>query len=243
MKIQYVSDLHLEFKDNKDGLRHMNTDADVLVIAGDLDVGPRIFDHLIALSRKRHVVFVYGNHEFYDCSPTWHLKKKGILVAKHNKNLHILDKESVIIGNTTFIGATGWIDGSFQNIDAGQYGKYNDFNMIYGFYGLHNNWGIGDRKYIQHAIASSETEHNIIVTHFLPLTLCISKSYEGHPYNACFANSWKWIYDCADKIDYWIHGHSHEFFKQEIGEMTFCRNPFGYPTEGVNFKSNEFIEI
>ena len=243
IKIQYVSDLHLEFEDNKDGLKHMDTDADVLVIAGDLDVGPRIFDHLISLSQKRQVVFVYGNHEFYDRKSVDGLKKKGRLVSKHNKNLHILDRESVIIGDTTFIGATGWIDGSFQNIDNGQYGKYNDFSMINGFYGLHATWGTGDRKYIRRAIASSETKHNIVITHFLPLALCISQSYSGNPYNPCFANSWKWVYDCADRIDYWIHGHSHEFFKQEIGEVIFCRNPFGYPTEGVNFGRNEFIKM
>ncbi len=243
MKIQYVSDLHLEFKDNKDGLRHMDTDADILVIAGDLDVGPKVFDHLVGLAKVKPVIFVYGNHEFYNNKPTWKLKKKGRLVAQFNENLHILDKSLVVIDDITFIGATGWIDGSFQDIDIFQYGKYMDFHQVFGFASSHNIWGKDDREFIHHAVATSKTKYNIVVTHFLPLTSCMSDTYENHPYNPCFANSWKWAIDTPKKIDYWIHGHSHEYFRQIIGETVFCRNPFGYPREGGDFKQNEFINI
>ena len=243
IKIQYISDLHLEFKDNKDGLRHMDTDADVLVIAGDLDIGSKIFDHLIHLSKKRKVIFVYGNHEFYDGKPTHQLKKRGNIVSKFNKDLHILDRQSVIIEDTTFIGATGWIDGSYRDIDIVQFNSYNDFETIYGFASSHNVWGKKDKDFICHTLTNSKTKNNIIITHFLPIPWCISNGYIGSYYNPCFTNNWKWVYNHSDKINYWIHGHSHEFFKMKAKETVFCRNPFGYPREDVDFKPNEFINI
>jgi len=243
MKIQYISDLHLEFKNNIDGLIHINNKADILIIAGDLNVGSNIFTTLIELSKKQIVIFVYGNHEFYDYKPIWKFKKKGSLVSKYNKNLHILDKNSIIIDNTTFIGTTGWIDGSFRNIDVVQHKSYNDFYKIKEFKRNHKNWGIGDREFIKHSISTSKTKHNIIITHFLPITECISDKYKNNYINPCFTNNWQWIFDYSNKIDYWIHGHSHEYFKKDIGNITFCRNPFGYPKEKVNFKLNDIINI
>jgi len=243
MKIQYVSDLHLEYKDNIDGLIHINKKADVLVIAGDLDVGPKIFNTLIELSKKQIVIFVYGNHEFYDNKPIWKFKNKGEIVTKRNKNLHILDRDSVIIGDTTFIGATGWIDGSFKDISLQRFPKYNDFYRIKGFDKLCKLWGQKDRIYIQRTISESETKNNIVITHYLPLISCISNKYDYDSYNPCFSNSWKWVFRYSDKINYWIHGHSHESLHINLNGINFCRNPFGYPRETTNFNPNELIEL
>jgi len=243
MKIQYVSDLHLECKSNIDSIIHINKEADVVIIAGDLDVGSKIFNTLIELSKKQIVIFVYGNHEFYGNKSIWKLKNKGKTVTKYNKNLHILDRESIIIGDTTFIGATGWIDGSFKDISSQQFPRYNDFYYIKGFDKACQLWGQKDRRYLQKTISESKTKNNIIITHFLPLISCISKKYEHDSYNPCFSNSWKWIFDYADKINYWIHGHSHEYLDYNLMGLTFCRNPFGYPHENTEFKSNKFIEI
>jgi len=44
MRIQYISDLHLEFEDNKDAFIYIK-DSDILVIAGDLGATGWIHGH------------------------------------------------------------------------------------------------------------------------------------------------------------------------------------------------------
>jgi len=243
MNIQYLSDLHLEYKDNIDGLIHINKKADVVIIAGDLNIGSKIFTTLIELAKKQIIIFVYGNHEFYSNIPIWKFKNKGKIVTKHNKNLHILDRNSVVIGNITFIGVTGWIDGSFKNINRQEFSNYNDFHCIKGFDISCKLWGQKDRIYLQKTIAESKTKNNIIITHFLPLISCISTRYLVDRYNPCFSNNWEWIFNYKNKINYWIHGHSHESLDINLNGINFCRNPFGYPKETTQFKPYKIIEL
>jgi len=242
MKIQYLSDLHLEFKNNRDALMHIKN-SDVLIIAGDLGVGESIFDYLIYLSKKRYVIFVYGNHEFYNKKSIYEFKEKGSLIEKENKNLYILDKKSVVIKDIKFIGATGWIDGSFKKLNPLLYSDYNDFYQIKDFKESHQIWGKEDSEFLENEIKKSNTKYNIMITHFLPVTDCISETYVNNIYNPCFSNNYIWAYKYSDKIDYWIHGHSHEYLKRKINSIEFCRNSFGYPNEKTNFKSDKFIII
>ena len=65
MRIQFASDLHLEFFESRfPEFRGVEpTDSDVLVLAGDIAKGSGVFD----LFGNWHcpVVYVPGNHEFY----------------------------------------------------------------------------------------------------------------------------------------------------------------------------------
>jgi len=125
MKISVCSDIHLEFGDvdfdNKDG-------ADVLILGGDIcvvqDIAQRdpynimgehyrsnrfhaFFERCSA--RFPHVIFIAGNHEHYngDFAKTIpHLRD----VLGYLKNLHILDKETWVLDDVTFIGGTLWTD-------------------------------------------------------------------------------------------------------------------------------------
>ena len=125
MKVSVASDLHLEFGD----LDFDNTDhADVLVLSGDIFVsrdlaqrdphgvmGPqyrsnRYHDFMQRCAdRFPSVVLIAGNHEHYngDFARTIpHMKD----VLGYLTNVHVLEKESVEIKGTTFVGATLWTD-------------------------------------------------------------------------------------------------------------------------------------
>ena len=243
MKIQYISDFHFEFSDNKDGILHINNEADLLIIPGDLHVGSKIFEYLTYISSKIPVIFVYGNHEFYDKKPINNLISQGKSLFNDNENIHILNRDKVVIDDITFIGATGWPDHSYKEINIVSHNKYNDFYMIDKFAENHKEMGDKDREYIRQEIKNSTTKHNIIITHFLPITECLGKKYKGDFLNPCFSNNWQWIFNYSDKIDYWIHGHSHEYLNITIGDITFCRNPFGYPHKNNIFKTDELIII
>lgn len=134
MKIQIVSDLHLEWSPIE--LLNVNN-ADVLVLSGDIMVaetlhdkpapGPDNLDKLAQYSyvdsaaRKfrsflkncslnfPHVVYVAGNHEFYNgrwVASIQHLRDECSAFS----NVHFLECNSVDIDDVTFVGGTLWTD-------------------------------------------------------------------------------------------------------------------------------------
>ncbi len=71
MKIQIISDLHQEF-----GMSELNFDnADVVVIAGDVNVGTKGIDWILSKIKDKPVIYVLGNHEYYKGSYPKTLKK------------------------------------------------------------------------------------------------------------------------------------------------------------------------
>jgi 3',5'-cyclic AMP phosphodiesterase CpdA len=92
MKIRVLSDLHLEFQD----WIPPKSDADIIVLAGDIHVGV----HGVGWARRtfplRPVVYVPGNHEFYGAHMgdlTEELRAQG-----RRLGVDVLDGQSVVIG-------------------------------------------------------------------------------------------------------------------------------------------------
>jgi Icc-related predicted phosphoesterase len=124
MKIALCSDLHLEFATIS--LENPG-DVDVLILSGDicvsrdlmeyepdniLDFGKSARYHAFfqeCSARFPHVIYISGNHEHYHGDFKYTIsdlkKRLGYL-----ENLHILDKETIDIGDITFIGGTLWTD-------------------------------------------------------------------------------------------------------------------------------------
>ena len=123
MKIALASDIHLEFGDinltNDEG-------ADVLVLSGDIMVASRLRDdpygYIESAQNTRFTEFMYrvsrdftvvvmiaGNDEHYDGE---FVRKISVMKKKFrgHTNVHILDKESVVISDTMFFGGTLWTD-------------------------------------------------------------------------------------------------------------------------------------
>lgn len=125
MKIALASDVHLEFGP----LEINNTDAaDVLILSGDIcvarDLGDRDVHNLLGEHTKSHryhtffeycasqfdhVIYIAGNHEHYNgdyATSISHLKDK----LSYLKNLHVLEKEIITLGDTIFVCGTLWTD-------------------------------------------------------------------------------------------------------------------------------------
>jgi len=123
MKIALASDVHLEFGP----LEINNTDgADVLILSGDIcvarDLGDRDVHNLLGEHTKSHryhtffeycaarfpnVIYIAGNHEHYNgdyATSIPHLKDK----LSYLKNLHVLEKETITLGDVTFVCGTLW---------------------------------------------------------------------------------------------------------------------------------------
>lgn len=126
MKLALASDVHLEFGD----LVLDNTDdADVLILGGDIFVAKDLLyrDHsgmkLPGLNKSerihrfmqdmcdkfKDVIYIMGNHEHYHGDFANTLTDIRLKLG-YLENLHILEKETITIGDITFIGGTLWTD-------------------------------------------------------------------------------------------------------------------------------------
>ena len=128
MKIHVLNDLHIEFAD----FDIPDTDADVIVLAGDIGVGTDGLKWIAQQAVKKPVIYVPGNHEFYqhDLALVKHLKDKAL------SHIHVLDNDQVEIDGVRFLGSILWTDfalyGEADKVLSMQHAKssMSDFNLI-----------------------------------------------------------------------------------------------------------------
>lgn len=148
MKIALASDVHLEFGD-----LHLKNEqnADVLILSGDIcvasDLGKpdphnfmegaksnRVTDFFKRCSFQfPHVVYVMGNHEHYHGDfATSGNKIKSMLESNMLSNVYLLDKETKVIDDVTFIGGTLWTDMNKEDPTTLAHirGMMNDFRCV-----------------------------------------------------------------------------------------------------------------
>ena len=128
MKIGVFSDLHLEFGKYDPP----KVDADIIILAGDIHVGDQGIEWAKDVFKEKEVIYVIGNHEYYhgDFSKiTDQIRKKAT-----GSNIHVLEKEKLVIGEVCFLGCTLWTDFDlFGNRELdGMNAQYRmpDFNII-----------------------------------------------------------------------------------------------------------------
>ena len=103
VKIQIMSDLHLEFGE----FAPPKTDADLVILAGDIHVK----QHAIVWAQVHFdcpVVYVCGNHEHYGSSLGRTPRK--LKEAAAGSNVHILHNEAFILDGVRVLGSTLWTD-------------------------------------------------------------------------------------------------------------------------------------
>jgi hypothetical protein len=147
MKIAVCSDLHLEFGP----ISLENTEnADVLILSGDICVANDLKErdsynirgendksnqfHTFfqeCCARFPAVIYIAGNHEHYHGD---YAKSIGIIRSNlgYLVNLHVLDKESVILNDHLFIGGTLWTDMNKEDASTLRHikGYMNDYRII-----------------------------------------------------------------------------------------------------------------
>src|SRR5438552_6183610 len=104
MRLHILSDLHLEFGTTK----IPDTDADAVVLAGDIHLGREGRKWARRHFPDQPVVYVLGNHEFYRHSiPDLTETLKRETAGSH---IHLLENETVELNGFTFLGCTLWTD-------------------------------------------------------------------------------------------------------------------------------------
>lgn len=242
MKIQVISDIHAEF--GTDYSRILDCKCDILVIAGDVNVGLDTLETLNHI-QKEHIsnpiiLFVPGNHEYYNHSK-YSLDQK--LIPKNN-NIKILNNDYFVYNNVVFLGSTGWFDESNGKIYFRHIESLNDFTMIKDI--MFNNkgidWGKECRKFFVNKLEEFSRYYNVVcISHHGPVNI-VPRKYKYSKLNNLFCNDWKDLIEYY-KPFYWIYGHTHKNMDFCLDKTRCICNPIGYPFEYNDYISNLVLKI
>ena len=253
MKIQYCSDLHLEFEQNSSFLQQnpIIPTADILVLAGDItylrdDFYTNSFFDYVSDNWKK-VFWIPGNHEFY-CGIDM-LNYDFSEPIKIRKNVLLVNDLTLKIDGINLVFSTLWskINKLHQN-----YIEMNvaDFHAI-----VNNNQKLTAKifnelhkkslNFLKNECQRLKDEKKVIITHHLPSNKCNASEFNGSKLNSAFCTE---LTDFVEKCgaDYWIYGHSHRNkLDFNIGKTKMLTNQLGYVhhNEHKSFKVDKIIEI
>lgn len=235
MKIQYASDLHLEFLANHEWLREnpLEVTGDILLLAGDIitfTTNPILGeDFWYWCSRNyRKVLVVPGNHEYYR-SELFSLGDKIRWNIFHNVGYY--DNDVVRIDDTDFILSTLWSDippSMWRKVEQG----LNDFHQITFMGHLltpmeYNAFHRASIDFISEAVKKSTAKHVVVVTHHSPSTLTIATEHIASPLRTAFSTDLHYLMEDG-RIDYWVYGHSHTNISCKVFDTEVVCNQLGY---------------
>ena len=265
MKIAVVSDIHLEFGD----LDFENTEgAEVLILSGDICVANDIDHNTIesnvmyrstryhgffkrCCERFPHVIYVLGNHEHYHGDVAATLDHVRAVLA-YLPNLYIMEKESRVIGDTTFVAGTLWTDMNQEDLHtlAHMRGYMNDFRIISDsralvhfkdqdgkFHTRVGKWtpeaSVVDHKamksVIKQTVEADPTARYVVVGHHAPSRISTKPRYQKDVVvNGGYSSSLDEFILDHPQIKLWTHGHTHDTFDYMIGSTRVICNPRGY---------------
>jgi predicted phosphodiesterase len=234
MKLHVVSDLHAGFR----AFDPPDTDADVLVLAGDVDVGLRGMELAKAWARGRPVLYVAGNHEFYGEALPRHLRK--LEEAAEGSTVHFLENREVVLGGVRFLGCTLWTDfelfGERAVSAAAAQGVMNDFRKIRvepGYRRLTPSDVMAmhrrSLRWLTERLDAPFAGPTVVVTHAAPGLRSVRPSRRRDPLTAAYASDLEWMMDGRAAL--WIHGHTHFCCDYEVGGTRVLSNQRGYPGE------------
>ncbi|MCC8071395.1 MAG: metallophosphoesterase [Bacteroidales bacterium] len=255
MRIQYASDLHLEFSANTDFLaaNPLKPVGDILVLAGDIT--------LFGKSKlRKHPFFdwcednftqtfiIPGNHEYYE----------GVELSQSQvdfdsplrDNVRYINNKSVVIGDVELFFTTLWSPIEPTHIVPVQMGMTDCYRIKYqgrsfnanDYATLHSQ----SLSFLQEVLAKSQTKHKVVVTHHCPTLRFADPRFPGSTINSAFCvNLDQMIEDSC--IECWIYGHTHYNggADQMIGSTLMLTNQLGYVKHGEHgaFRKDAVVEV
>jgi len=242
-KLLLLSDLHKEFdlacsSDQKGAFRDIpDTKADLVILAGDIDLGVKGIEWAKVQSQRLGlpVVYVMGNHEYYGHGYTRLLDEARELALKGD--VHLLERDEVLLEGVRILGCTLWTDfglraRTWSDAKACE-DRLNDFrriqidseSMMNARYmmALHHQ----SRQWLAEQLARHPETPTVVVTHYAPHYRSLSTTFLSDPLSAGF------VADCADllampNLTTWVHGHLHSVSDYEVDGTHVICNPRGY---------------
>jgi Icc-related predicted phosphoesterase len=237
MKIQLFSDLHLEHSHRHPPFVLPAISANVVVLAGDIDNGTRAVDWAEKTFPDRPVLYVPGNHEYYDTE----LKTAAAALqarARRSANVHVLDNDELTIDGVRFLGSTLWTDFELFGrekmdtvmakslkyvVDFRKIRMGDDFLTPQQTIDLHRD----AIAFLQARLEEPFAGRTVVITHHAPHPGSVHPRWTGDLINAAFASD---LTRLMGKSALWFHGHTHDSFDFAVRGTRVLANPMGYRT-------------
>jgi predicted phosphohydrolase len=250
MKIQFASDLHLEFQENQNFLKQnpIKPIGDVLILAGDIvpfglmdkhnDFFKYVSDHF------KTTYWIPGNHEYYYYDLA---TKCGTINEKIKSNVFLVNNMVVLLEQVKLVFSTLWSKISSENewnIERNMSDfhviKYNKnrfsapvFNQLHAdsltFIESEINREEFDTTLVENQNKIGKT---VVVTHHVPTFLNYPEQYKESSINQAFAVELFGLIDTSN-INAWIYGHHHANIPSfKIGNTEMLTNQLGYVKYG-----------
>lgn len=237
MKIDVMSDLHLEHEKNQASFWKeldeylAKIPASTLVLAGDI-YPAKDYDGLRDVmlkfaQRYSKVLYIPGNHESWggDIHTT-----NSTIAALATSQVTVLSPGKVTdVEGRTFTGGTLWFPDTTDRLLKAQ---WCDYWMV-----READWTIPieHHKFVKW-LDNPDCKADIVVTHHYPTDESIAPRWAGQETNIFFsARIDGHVASMVHKPKLWIHGHTHDplDYVSKHGYRVYC-NPRGYPFENAN---------
>ncbi len=246
MRIQLLSDLHIEFADHN----YTEVDCDVVVLAGDIHVK----DHGLQWARDnikaKPVIYVLGNHEFYGKTFQKHIK--ALKEASAGTNIYVLEQDSVTIDGVNFLGCTLWTN--FELFGDARIAGYECQQVMTDYKKIKKLPGYSKIRSIDTAIFHKQSlswldeqlqrkrgQNNVVITHHGPSIQSVEECYHDDITTAAYVSPLdEFVLKHSPCL--WLHGHLHNSSDYLLGNTRVLCNPKGYPGE-ENDDFNELLTV
>ena len=257
MRLRVLSDLHVE----RAPFEPLERAADAVVLAGDIHNGVEAILWARRTFPDLPVVFVPGNHEFYDGLYDEGLAQMREAAARCG--VHLLENDVLVLRGVRFLGCTLWTDFAAFDVPAEQLPPgsepmtvpqamdhnrrlFADFRAIgWREEGRQRAFQPEDsvllharsRRWLQEQLSTHHDGPTVVVTHHLPTWRSVHPEFLTWGTNAGFVTR---LDDLVAQADLWVHGHTHSTQDHAgCGTRVVC-NPRGYPRRAGGFENPDF---
>ena len=242
MKIQYCSDLHLEFLDNRKWILEnpIIPKGDILILAGETTLFKEIHQHEkffdYVSSHFEHTFWIPGNHEYYNSDIS---NRSGSFEEKIRDNVTLLNNTVKTINGVRLVFSTLWSHISLakqtiieQTLSDFRVIRKNEKRLTAEAY---NQLHLESRLFLEQALQTKTNNPTIVVSHHPPTFVNYPEKYADSEINEAFGTELSSLIENSS-IDYWIYGHHHcNVDAFSIGQTKLITNQLGY----IKYKENE----
>lgn len=239
MRLQVLSDLHLEFGEPGPPA----ADVDVIVLAGDIALGTGGIEWARTWAQGRAVIYIAGNHEFYGHSLPGLIDE--LQTAADGSGVSVLENDELVLGGVRFLGCTLWSDFDFAGRERRAESMALCARVVRDYHVIRDGAGrpitpaatrslhLASREWLTGRLAQSFDGPTVVVTHHAPLALERPPSAVLSALAGAFSSDLTALIS-AEREALWIFGHTHRAADVTRHGARVLSNPRGYPNEPVD---------
>ncbi|MBI3172003.1 MAG: metallophosphoesterase [Hydrocarboniphaga effusa] len=242
MKIRIYSDLHLEFGRYAPQFKERR-DEELVVLAGDIDVGLDGVRWAVETFPHVPVVYVLGNHEYYRRDFSTLVSECKSLAQ--GTNVHVLERDTFDVMGIRVLGTTLWTDFEALGADSADLATRWAQQSLADFLLIRDEGRrlspprtvelfVQSACWLDQQIAAADRPV-LVVTHHAPTLKTVAPYFAGKISTTAFHSNADHLIRAPVRM--WVHGHSHYNADAPINGVRVTSNQWGYPeAEAIGFR-------